>query len=101
MTITFERRTDRPDATGGCTIHLRTYFDNQRLRFATREHCLATEWHSERNQFQRDFAGAQEANEYLQSLCDRLHAHYRQLRATGTVITPKSIKDRVGTAGSS
>jgi integrase/recombinase XerD len=92
MTITFERRTDRPDAAGRCTIHLRAYFDNQRLRFATRERCLATEWHAERNQFRRSFAGAQEANEYLQSLCDRLHAHYRQLRAAGVVITPEVLK---------
>ena len=57
MTITFERRTDRPDAAGRCTIHLRAYFDNQRLRFATRERCLAAEWHAERNQFRRSFAG--------------------------------------------
>ena len=92
MTITFERRTDRPDAAGRCTIHLRAYFDNQRLRFATRERCLAPEWHAERNQFRRSFAGAQEANEYLQSLCDRLHAHYRQLRATGVLITPEVLK---------
>ncbi|MBC8084527.1 MAG: tyrosine-type recombinase/integrase [Hymenobacter sp.] len=92
MTITFERRTDRPDSTGRCTIHLRAYFDNQRLRFATRERCLAAEWHAERNQFRRTFPGAQEANEYLQSLCDRLHAHYRQLRAAGAVITPEVLK---------
>ena len=92
MTITFERRTDRPDAAGRCTIHLRAYFDNQRLRFATRERCLAAEWHAERNQFRRSFAGAQEANEYLQSLCDRLHAQYRQLRAAGTLITPEVLK---------
>ena len=92
MTITFERRTDRPDAAGRCTIHLRAYFDNQRLRFATRERCLAAEWHAERNQFRRSFAGAQEANEYLQSLCDRLHAQYRQLRAAGALITPEVLK---------
>lgn len=93
MTITFERRTDRPDAAGRCTIHLWVYFDNQRLRFATWERCLASEWHAERNQFRRSFAGAQEANEYLQSLCDRLHAHYRQMRAAGGVITPEVLKE--------
>lgn len=92
MTITFERRTDRPDASGRCTIHLRAYFDNQCLRFATRERCLATEWHAECNQFRRNFPGAQEANKYLQSLCDRLHTHYRQLRAAGAVITPEVLK---------
>jgi hypothetical protein len=69
MTISFERRTDRPDASGRCTIHLRAYFDNQRLRFGTRERRLASEWHAEKGQFRRTFPGFQEANEYLQSLC--------------------------------
>ncbi len=36
MTIQFERRTDRPDAAGRCAIHLRAYFDGQRLRFSER-----------------------------------------------------------------
>jgi integrase/recombinase XerD len=92
MTITFERRTDRPDAAGRCSIHLRAYFDNQRMRFGTGERCLDSEWNTERAQFRRTFPGFEEANEYLQSLRDRLHAHYRQLRASGAPITPEVLK---------
>ncbi|SFQ48439.1 site-specific integrase [Hymenobacter arizonensis] len=92
MTITFERRTDRPDAAGRCAIHLRAYFEGQRLRFGTKEHCLASEWDVERAQFRRTFPGFLEANDYLQSLRDRLHAHYRQLRASGALITPEGLK---------
>ena len=51
LKIQFDRRADRPDAAGRCPIHLRAYFDGQRLRVATREKCLITEWNADKGRF--------------------------------------------------
>ncbi|HEX8425128.1 site-specific integrase [Hymenobacter sp.] len=92
MTVQFERRTDRPDAAGRCTIHLRAYFDGQRLRLVTREKCLASEWQTDKQKFRRSKPGFQEANEYLDSLAARVQAAYRQLRTSGIEPTPEDLK---------
>ncbi|MFD2785327.1 site-specific integrase [Hymenobacter rubripertinctus] len=92
MTVQFERRTDRPDAAGRCTIHLRAYFDGQRLRLVTREKCLASEWQTDKQKFRRSKPGFQEANEYLDSLAARVQAAYRQLRTSGIEPTPADLK---------
>lgn len=92
MTIQFERRTDRPDAAGRCAIHLRAYFDGQRLRFATRERCFATEWNTEKGCYKKSFAGYQDANDYLQALTERLQARHRQLRTEGLAVTVEALK---------
>ena len=57
MTEQFERRTDRPDAEGRCTIHLRAYFEGQRLRLVTHEKCLASEWQTDKQRFRRSKRG--------------------------------------------
>jgi integrase/recombinase XerD len=92
MTVQFERRTDRPDASGRCTIHLRAYFGGQRLRLQTREKCLASEWQTDKQKFRRSMPGYQEANEYLESLAAKVQAVYRQLRSSGIEPTPEDMK---------
>ena len=92
MTVQFERRTDRPDAEGRCTIHLRAYFEGQRLRLVTREKCLASEWQTDKQRFRRSKRGYQEANDYLDSLAARVQAAYRQLRTSGVEPTPEELK---------
>ena len=92
LKIQFDRRADRPDAAGRCPIHLRAYFDGQRLRVATREKCLITEWNADKGRFKKPFPGLVEANEYLETLSERMHARYRQLRSTGVAVTIEALK---------
>lgn len=92
MTVQFERRADRPDASGRCTIRLIAYFDGKRLLYATREKCLASEWQTDKQKFRRSMPGFQEANEYLDSLGARVQAAYRQLRTSGMEPTPEDLK---------
>ncbi|GAA4000575.1 site-specific integrase [Hymenobacter fastidiosus] len=92
MPVHAERRTDRPDASGRCAIHLRAYFDGQRLRLVTREKCLASEWQTDKQKFRRAKPGFQEANEYLDSLAARVQAAYRQLRTSGIEPPPEDLK---------
>jgi integrase/recombinase XerD len=95
MTIHFERRTDQPDAAGRCAIHLRAYFDGQRLRYATRQRCLTNEWNAKKGRFSSEFIGYKAANASLQVLSEQLLARYRALRAQvgwDTVITPTALK---------
>ena len=92
MTVQFERRTDRPDAEGRCTIHLRAYFEGKRLRLVTREKCLASEWQTDKQRFRRSKHGYQDANDYLESLAARVQAAYRQLRTSGIEPTPEDLK---------
>jgi len=74
MNIQFERRQDLRDAVGRCPIHLRAYFDGQRLRYATREKCTDAFWDAAKGRFKRAYPGYQEANEYLDLLVNRLQA---------------------------
>lgn len=92
LNIQFDRRADRLDAAGRCPIHLRAYFDGQRLRFATREKCFATEWNAEKGKFKKPFPGLVEANEYLETLMERMQARYRQLRSAGAAVTAEALK---------
>ena len=92
LNIQFDRRADRPDAAGRCPIHLRAYFDGQRLRVATREKCLITEWNTEKGKFKRPFPGLVEANEYLETLVEMMQARYRQLRTAGVAVTVEALK---------
>ncbi len=97
MTIQFERRSDRPDATGRCTIHVRAYLEGERPRFATREKCLDAEWDVRRGRFRRSMPGYQEANDYLQSIEERLQATYRTLRTNGEPVTKEALKAALAT----
>lgn len=92
LNIQFDRRADRPDAAGRCPVHLRAYFDGQRLRFATREKCFAAEWNAEKGKFKKPFPGLVEANEYLDTLTERLQARYRHLRSAGAAVTAEALK---------
>ncbi len=92
MTVQFERRANRPDASGRCSIRLIAYFDGQRLFYATREKCLASEWQTDKQKFRRSMPGFQEANEYLDALAARVQAAYRQLRTSGDAPTPETLK---------
>ncbi|WP_083326247.1 site-specific integrase [Hymenobacter coccineus] len=92
LTIQFDRRADRPDAAGRCPIHLRAYFDGLRLRVATREKCLATDWNADKGKFKKPFPGLTEANEYLETLAERMQARYRQLRSAGMAVTIEALK---------
>ncbi len=92
MTIQFERRDDRPDAAGRCVIHLRAYFDGQRLRMATAERCLAAEWNEDKGRFRKSFSGYQDANDSLEALGERLAKAYRELRTAGVTVTAALLK---------
>ncbi|MFD1469406.1 site-specific integrase [Hymenobacter caeli] len=93
MTIQFERRADRPDSAGRCVIHLRAYFDGQRLRLATSERCLANEWNEEKGRFRKSFAGYQDANDVLDALDGNVVKAYRELRTAGVAVTPTLLKE--------
>jgi integrase len=92
MTIQFERRADRPDAAGRCVIHLRAYFDGQRLRMATAERCLTSEWNEDKGRFRKSFSGYQDANDSLEALAERLAKAYRELRTAGVAVTAALLK---------
>lgn len=92
MTIKFERRTDQPDAAGRCLVHLRAYFDGQRLRISTGERCTAAEWQEEKGKFRKSFTGYQDANDALDALAERVTKAHRELRTAGVAVTPTSLK---------
>ncbi|WP_156176182.1 hypothetical protein [Hymenobacter terrenus] len=57
MTITFERRTDQPDAAGRGLVYVRAAFNGQRLRMNTEEGCSAAEWSKDKGKSRESFAG--------------------------------------------
>ena len=80
MNICFERRSERPDAHGRCVIRLVATFDNQRLRLATGEKCLASEWNEKTGWFRKSFADIDNATLRLRSLRTRVEDAYSDLR---------------------
>ncbi|MBF9222506.1 site-specific integrase [Hymenobacter ruricola] len=93
MTITFERRTDQPDAAGRCLVYVRAAFDGQRLRMSTGERCTASEWNEDKGKFRKSFAGFQEANDRLDALGADITKANRELRTAGKVVTPALLKE--------
>ena len=80
MNICFERRTERPDAAGRCVIRLVATFDNQRLRFATGEKCVASEWNEKTGWFRKSFADIDNATLRLRALRTKVEDAYSTLR---------------------
>jgi len=100
MNIHFERRTDRPDSQGRCVIHLRATFDNQRLRVATGERCVAADWNKDKGWFRKSFADLDNATDRLRDLRTRIENLYSDLRTEfGTPPTPAQLKAALTTAG--
>ncbi len=66
--MSFECRTDQPDAAGRYKVYLVAAFDGQRLRLSTVQRYLTTEWFEEKGRFRKSLSGYQEANEVLDAL---------------------------------
>ena len=84
MTTHFERRADRPDASGRAVIRMLAYFDGQRLFVATAERCLASEWNEEKGCFRRSFTDIDNAEQRLKALRARVETAYSNLLTAGT-----------------
>ena len=80
MNICFERRIERPDAHGRCVIRLVATFDNQRLRFATGEKCVASEWNEKTGWFRKSFGDIDNATLRLRALRTKVEDVYSGLR---------------------
>lgn len=93
MDVTFELRTDRPDADGRCAVRLVARFDNHRLRIATPERCNVKQWDAGEQKFRRSFPGYQDANDFLQSEAERVQQAYRRLRSVNIHPTPALIRE--------
>lgn len=59
---------------------------------ATREKHLVTEWNADKGRFKKPFPGLVEANEYLETLTERMLARYRLLRSAGVAATIETLK---------
>mgnify|MGYP002777026380 CR=1 FL=1 len=77
---------------------MRAYLEGERPRFATREKCLDAEWDAKRGRFRRSMPGYQEANDYLQSIEERLQATYRTLRTNSEPVTKEALKAALAAA---
>ncbi len=80
MNICFERRTERPDAQGRCVIRLVATFDNQRVRFATGEKCVASEWNEKTGWFRKSFGDIDNATTRLRAQRKAVEDTYSELR---------------------
>ncbi|QKG56423.1 hypothetical protein GKZ68_07120 [Hymenobacter sp. BRD128] len=77
MVTQFVLRTDKKDSAGRCPVHLVVYFDGVRLKCATGEKCMPTDWNADRQQFRRSYPLADEANQLLARLASDVLAWWR------------------------
>ncbi|OON67297.1 site-specific integrase [Hymenobacter sp. CRA2] len=92
MNICFERRAERPDSAGRCVIRLVATFENQRLRLATKEKCLASEWNERTGWFRKSFTDIDNATTRLKDLRDRVETAYSDLRTKHGAVTVAQLK---------
>lgn len=92
MTITYERRADRPDAEGRAMIRVVATFENQRLRLATGEQCVAADWNKKSAWFRKSFADLDNATERLNALRGRVEQAYSGLRTKHGAVTAAQLR---------
>ena len=97
MNICFERRAERPDAQKRCVIRLVATFENQRLRLATKEKCLASEWNEDKGWFRKSFPDIDNAEKRLKALRKKVDGTYSDLRTK--LGGPVSVAGAAGGAG--
>ena len=92
MTTAFERRADRPDSDGRATVRLIATFENQRVRLATGEQCLAADWNKKSGWFRKTFPDLDNATKRLNALRVRVELAYSELRTKHGTVTAGQLK---------
>ena len=91
--IQFKLAESRKSKSGEYPIYLRFYHSDTELVYPTGEKCQLSEWDAEKQKFRRSMAGYQQANEFLESLRERLMVGYRELRNNGLPITNETLRE--------
>ncbi|SHL94519.1 Arm DNA-binding domain-containing protein [Hymenobacter psychrotolerans] len=84
MTVKFVLREDKTDKNGLVPVFIDAIFEGLRLRCFTREKCLPKEWNADKQRFRKGKTGAEEANNVLEAMAERVQKRYRDLRTAGT-----------------
>lgn len=95
LNVQFKLLESRKDKDGKCPVYLVRYYEGRQLMFSTKERCESKYWDSERMRFRKSMLGSQEANEYLESLMDRLRGAYRDYMSKGIIPTPEILKNEL------
>ncbi|AII50806.1 site-specific integrase [Hymenobacter sp. APR13] len=107
MTVKFVLREDKTDKNGLVPVFIDAIFEGLRLRCFTREKCQPKEWNADKQRFRKGKAGAEEANNVLEAMAERVQKRYRDLRTAGTpptlallreVINPAAVKPELSMA---
>lgn len=98
MTIKFVLREDKIDKNGLVPVFINANFEGLRLQCFTREKCLPKEWNPDKQRFRKAKTGADEANNVLESIAERVQKRYRDLRTAGLPPTLALIRDAVNPA---
>jgi site-specific recombinase XerD len=83
MNIKFFINKQKPDTKGKCQIFLKVHIKGKLLRYYTGEKCLPKFWDDEKQRFKKSMAGYQEANDFLDTLKEKLAANYRKFISQG------------------
>ena len=95
LNVKFKLLAEKVDAEGKCPIFLFTYYNGYQLKFSTKEKTEPKHWDNDKMRFRRSFGGYQEANEYLDSLVERIWAAYREYMSKGIIPTPSMLKNEL------
>lgn len=98
MKVSFILREDKTDKAGLVPVFVNANFEGARLQCFTREKCRAKDWNAAKQEFRRSMTGAEEANNVLAALSERLFKRYRDLRTAGTAPTLALLREAVNPA---
>ncbi|GAB3841653.1 site-specific integrase [Hymenobacter jeollabukensis] len=98
MTIKFVLREDKADKNGLVPVFIDATFEGLRLRCFTREKCLPKEWNADKQRFRKGKTGAEEANNVLDAIAERVQKRYRDLRTAGIPPTLALLRDVINPA---
>jgi integrase/recombinase XerD len=98
MTVKFILREDKIDKEGLAPVFVNANFEGLRLQCFTREKCRPKDWNTAKQEFRRSLPGAEEANNVLKAVTERLQKRYRDLRTAGISPTVALLRDAVNPA---
>jgi len=93
--IRFKLITEKTDIEGKIPIYLFFNYNKYQFRYFTKEKVRPKDWDAAKMRFKRNYAGFQQANDYLDILEEKLRKAYRDYMNQGILPSPSMLKSEL------
>jgi site-specific recombinase XerD len=93
MNVQFKQLLDKTDKLGEAPVFLFCYYNSTLLKYFTKEKCLPKHWDKDKGKFKRSLPGYQEAQDYLDTLEEKVRKVYREYMQQGVMPSKVQLKE--------